>query len=226
MSRPGRVPRLEGMRKRLLQVQALSGATFALFLTVHLMNQAAAVWGERRYDELQHAARQAYQAPAVELLLVLLPLAVHVLSAVVRLVKFRGDASSGPWRVRLFRYAGRFLLLVIVGHVLATRGPAWSGAVPEGVSFAGLAFTFQFVPAFFWPYYLVLGLAGVVHLVHGVSTVARMVGAPAPGDRTFWVTVAVAGVLVVAGVFALGGALFDVGHPETSAYARWLRTAR
>jgi hypothetical protein len=112
---------LEGMRSRLLQVQGLSGATFALVLTVHLVNQAAAAWGERRYDELQHPARQAYQAPAVELMLVLLPLVVHVVSAVVRLVKFRVDASSGPWRVRLFRYVGRSLLLVIVGHVRSLR---------------------------------------------------------------------------------------------------------
>jgi hypothetical protein len=210
--------------QRLLQVQALSGATFALFLAVHLANQAVATLGASRYDGLQHAARQAYQTPAVELLLVLLPLVVHVVAAVVRLVKFRVPASTGPWRVRLFRYAGRFLLLVIVGHVLATRGPAWSGVVPEGLSFSGLAFTFQFLPAVFWPYYLVLGLAGVVHLVQGVSTAVRVVGGPSQSDTTFWVTVAVAGALVALGVFALGGALFDVGQPETSAYARWVRS--
>ncbi|MDX2015624.1 MAG: hypothetical protein SFW67_35855 [Myxococcaceae bacterium] len=208
--------------QRLLQVQAVSGAAFAVFLAVHLVNQALAVLGPAGYDAAQRTTRSVYQAPLVELLLVALPLAVHVAAAAARLLFFRLPTTAGPWRVRGFRVAGRFLLLVIAGHVVATRGASLSGAVPEGPRFEGLAFTFQWQPALFWPYYLLLAGFGLWHLAHGLSVGARLVGRPWLEGRSFWLVLGVGAALLVAGVVAVGSGVFDVGDPMSSPYARWV----
>jgi hypothetical protein len=208
--------------QRLLKVQAVSGAVFAVFLTAHLVNTALAVLGPGAYDRAQRATRAVYQAPLLELVLVALPLVVHVGAAVVRLLWFRAPVASGPWRVRLFRLAGRFLLLVIAGHVAATRGASLVGGLSDGPRFEGLAFTFAWHPLWFWPYYVLLGVAGVLHLGHGLSVGARLWGRPMLEGWRFGAAVGVGSVLVVAGLIALGAGLFDVGDPMTSAYARWV----
>jgi hypothetical protein len=209
--------------QRLVQVQAVSGAVFAVFLAVHLVNQALAVLGPAGYDAAQGATRAVYQAPAVELFLVAAPLVVHLAAALARLFFFRVPVTVGPWRTRAFRLAGRFLLLVIVGHVVATRGASWSGAVPQGPRFEGLAFTFQWLPLVFWPYYLLLALAGLLHLTHGLAVATRLMGRPVLGGWGFWAVTTVGGALLVAGLIALGSGHFDVGDPMTSAYARWVQ---
>lgn len=155
--------------ERLLRIQVLSGLVFSAFLAFHLFNQALAVLGPDTYNGAQGAFRVAYQAPVLELLGVVVPLLVHMAVGVVRVARgFRQPAGS--WRQRLHRYSGRFLLLVVVGHMVATRGPSLLKGVFPG--FEGVGFTFQFMPAYFWPYYTLLALSGWYHLVHGLSTAA------------------------------------------------------
>lgn len=208
---------------RWLRAQVMSGAVFTLFLFVHLLNQMLAVLGAETYDGTQQAMRRAYQAPALELGLVMVPLLVHLTTAIVRMVKRPKQASSTlSWRVRLHRYSGRFLMLVIVGHVVATRGASLLYGVFPG--FHGLAFTFQWVPAYFWPYYLLLAVGGWYHLVHGLSMAAAVLQLPGANvlqrPLVFRVVVAVGALALIVGVLGLGGVLADVGDPSSSEYAR------
>ena len=72
-------------------------------------------------------------------------LVVHVVVGVARIVVEPKRTLST--RGRVHRYAGVFLLVVIVGHVLAVRGPSWFFDVYPG--FAGLAFSVDYLPGFF-----------------------------------------------------------------------------
>src|SRR5437868_15233285 len=58
----------------LLRIQAASGALFALFLLMHLVNQMIAALGPAAYDGTQRLLRRAYQAPLIEIFLVITPL--------------------------------------------------------------------------------------------------------------------------------------------------------
>ncbi|MER2562750.1 MAG: hypothetical protein ABTQ32_18635 [Myxococcaceae bacterium] len=208
---------------RWLRAQVMSGAVFTLFLFVHLFNQMLAVLGAQTYDGAQQAMRRGYQAPGLELVFVFVPLLVHLTTAIVRMVKRpKQEPGALSWRVRLHRYSGRFLLLVIVGHVVATRGVSLLYGVFPG--FHGVAFTFQWVPAYFWPYYLLLALGGWYHLVHGLSMAAAVVKLPGANvlqrPLVFRAVVGTGAVALVLGVLALGRVLADVGDPASSEYAR------
>jgi succinate dehydrogenase/fumarate reductase cytochrome b subunit len=205
-----------------LRVQAVSGAVFSLFLFVHLLNQALAMAGASAYDDAQGSARRVYQAPVLELVLVGAPLLVHVVSALVQLSRRPKASAPVSWRVRVHRYSGRFLLLVIVGHVVATRGASLGYGTFPG--FHGVAFTFQWAPTFFWPYYTALALCGWYHLVHGLSTAGAVLQWPGVSvlqRRRVFVSVVGIGALALGfGVLSLGGLLVDVGDPASSTYAR------
>jgi len=210
--------------RRLARVQAWSGVLLAPFLLAHLVNQALGALGAPSYDASQRLLRAAYQSPPVEIALVLGPLLVHAGAAVVRMVRRRGRKAPATWRTRLHRLSGLYLLVFFAGHVAATRGASLLyGVYPE---FAGVAFTLRWVPAYFWPYYLGLALAGLFHLVSGLG-----IGLPAVGiraatalrsPRVVGAVCACGGVALVLGLLGLGGALFDVGRPEGSPYARLL----
>src|SRR5690606_15597593 len=90
------------------------------------------------------------------------------------------------------------------------------------LDFAGLQFTFAAAPYFFWPYYLLLGVSGAVHLVLGLHFARRRLELPLPwpaSPRALLVSCAVAGLLVLAGVFSLGGVPEREVAPERSAFA-------
>lgn len=204
--------------------QALSGAMFAAFLFVHLVNQMLAVLGAQTYDGFQVSARKGYQAPVLEIVLVLAPLLVHAVCGVVRVWKRRErpTQTAVSLRVRLHRYSGYFLLLFFVGHVVATRGASFFyGAWP---GFSGVAFTFTWVPAYFWPYYTLLALSGWYHLVHGLSVALPVLGVRSIGvlhrPRVFGGVVGAGALALVIGVLSLGGVFFDVGDVRSSDYVK------
>jgi succinate dehydrogenase/fumarate reductase cytochrome b subunit len=211
---------------RLLRAQSLSGVAFSLFLLLHLANQGVAALGADRYDQAQCALRRGYQSAPLELGLVLAPLLVHVTTAVMRLLDRRRRRVPTPVSraSRLHRLSGIVLLVFFAGHVAATRGASLIYGVYPG--FAGVAFTLRWVPAYFWPYYLVFGVAGAYHLVYGLGVALPILGVSAGRvlrRPAILAPAAVAlGLCVAVGLLGFGGAFFPVGHPEDSAYARLL----
>lgn len=204
------------------RVQVWSGLAFSAFLFIHLVNQALAALGEATYDAAQGQLRRAYQTPVVELAAVLLPMLVHMVAAGVVLLRRRGVPAPTAVRSRLHRYTGRFLLVFALGHTAATRLPSLLAGVFPG--FLGVAYTFQWVPAWFWPYYPALALAGWIHLVGGLAQAGARFQWPAlrwlNHRIAFPAVVSGGAAALLLGVLALGGVLADTSRAGSSEYAR------
>ena len=207
------------------RAQAVSGIALTLFASVHLLNtMLAAIPGA--YDPFQRIVRRAYQSPVVEVLLVFVPLLVHVVAGIRAFVKRRSRTADAPLRTRLHRYAAWYLLLVMTGHVIATRGVSLVyGVYPE---FAGLQFSVAWLPWIFLPYYAVFGVAGVYHVAHGVPIALGVLKQRLPSfvtrPSTFWVAVATASLAALLGVAGIAGWLYTSAiDPFASDYAQLFR---
>lgn len=217
----------DGARERaLLRIQAVSGALFALFLLVHLVNQMVAVAGPAAYDALQGELRRAYQAPVVELALVAAPLLVHVVVSVWRIVRRRRRGRPAPRapRARLQRVTAIVLLVFTFGHIVATRGASLVHGVVPG--FDGVAYTMVWFIGYFFPYYLIFSVAGLYHALNGLALALPRLGlrSAAPARLVPVVTLAGAVALGLA-LAAFAGALNkDIpARAVASPYAQLLR---
>ncbi len=212
--------------RQLVRVQAISGALFALFLLVHLVNQMLAALGPAAYNGTQRVLRRGYQAPVLEIFLVLLPMLVHAVAGVLRMLRRRARQQPAPTALasRLHRLSGIVLLVFFIGHVVATRsGSLLYKTYPE---FVGIAFTLRWVPAYFFPYYTLFSIAGLYHAIYGLGIALPVLGfKPLSTLRRPPLLVplaAIGSLLLIIGMLGFGGVLFDVGKPEQSPYARLL----
>lgn len=207
----------------LKKLQAITGLIFATFVAVHLLNTWLAGLGPAAYDGVQVALRQVYQFIFVEVL-ILSALLVHVVAGVMRLVK--EPKRTLTIRARVHRYAGFFLMLVILGHILAVRGSSMFFDVYPG--FAGLAFSIEFLPGFFYPYYLLLGVAGFYHALNGSGIALQRLRGRLGGlgwrfvlpQRRLALASSVAALVMVVSLLGFGGVWFDVGDVASSDFAR------
>ena len=197
-----------------IRIQAASGLLFSLFLTLHLSNTMAATAGEARFNAVQDGVRVVYQTPVLEILGVALPLLAHIIASAVRIVRRRRLGATGrtPWRLRLHRFTGWFLLAVIGGHVGATR--VLPMAFDVSVRFGDLNLTTTLFGVPFSIYYILLGTAGTYHLANGLTVAARVFGVVLPRAAVrgpgFWGPVGAALVAVVLGVASISGWIFPV----------------
>jgi succinate dehydrogenase/fumarate reductase cytochrome b subunit len=169
----------EAAKLKLGPIQAASGAIFALFLVLHLLTASSGLLGPGAYDATLSALRKLYRPHvAVEIGIMGAAGSVHIACAILQMIRRRKLWSlAGSGYMRAHRLAGYFLLLVIPPHVLATRiaptlasGPTATGKA----DFAFLAYASLSVPAFFWPYYLLLAIAGATHLGIGLHLASRI----------------------------------------------------
>ncbi|AKF06409.1 hypothetical protein [Sandaracinus amylolyticus] len=212
---------MQRSRKRLLLVQAISGATFATFALAHLVNVLLApIPGA--FDAVASWMRPIYTHPLIEFGVMLVPLVVHVVVGVMLALdrRRRGTAAKPDVWARAHRWSGWFLATVIVGHTAAERGIALAyGIVTGGPS---VSFALWWQPVFFYPYFLLLGSAGLYHTLFGLSRAARLLGVRVPRVSARARPLA-AGALVASVVLAIvawGGWLNDVGDPTDNDYAR------
>lgn len=221
-------PSRDAARERaLIRVQAASGALFAVFLVAHLVNQMFAAAGPAVYDAMQIRLRAAYHAPAIEIACVLVPLVVHVVVSVWRMVRRRrrgGPAAAAP-RMRWQRRTAIVLLIFTLGHIIATRGPSLVyGVYPE---FSGVAYTMVWLPAYFIPYYLLFSLAGLYHALNGLALGLPRIGLAGPPALRSGRAVALAwlagAVALALGIAGFAGAWHDFREQAvTSPYAQLL----
>lgn len=207
--------------RSLAQVQAASGLLFSLFALTHLSNTALAVVGPDLYDRFQASARGIYQWPLFEVAL-LAALLVHVVTGILRIRARRGSAAKPPLRVRLHRYAGYYLALFVFGHAAATRLPALLADAPP--FFGGVSFSLHFLPWFFYPYYGLLGIAGLYHAVYGIPVALGVLGVRTPQairrGPGFWIPVGFGAAIIVTALLGFGGALYPIEDPFDNDFAR------
>ncbi|MDH3655249.1 MAG: hypothetical protein OEN21_13335 [Myxococcales bacterium] len=206
---------------RLIRIQAVSGLLFSLFALVHLSNTALAVLGPDLYNGFQSSARRVYQWPLLELALVT-TLIVHITSGVLRMRGRRGSKAKPPLRLRLHRYAAYYLAIFVFGHMAATRLPALLADAPP--FFGGVSFSLHFMPWFFYPYYALLGIAGLYHLCYGVPVALGVLGIRAPQairrGPGFWIPISAGATLIVLALLGFGGALYEIDDPFDNDFAR------
>ena len=200
----------------LKKIQAGTGVIFFVFVLLHLLNTYVAAFGPAAYNTTQQALRIVYQFPPVEALL-LAALLVHIVVGLVRLkVEPKRTLTT---RARWHRYAGVFLLIVIGGHIAAVRGPSWLLDIYPG--FHGLAFSVAAVPAYFFPYYFLLALAGFYHAFNGVGIAASRLGFAAKvSNRTLTTVTAVAAGLGLLTLLALAGTWHELGDLYAGEFAQ------
>ncbi len=220
-------PHDSARERALIKIQAASGALFALFLVVHLVNQMVAVAGPVPYDAVQGELRRVYQTPIVEIVLVAAPLLVHIVVSVWRMRRRRraGRPAIRTTRGRLQRYSAIVLLVFTFGHVFATRGASLIYDVFPG--FEGIAFTMVWFFSYFFPYYLVFSVAGLYHLLNGVALALPRLGLRGPSaarsGRVVAVTCFAGAVALALGLAGFAGAFHDVRQDAIdSPYARML----
>lgn len=198
------------------KVQAASGAFFALFVAAHLVNTAFAAFGIAAYDGVQGALRIVYQAFVIEVAL-LAALGIHIVAGITRMVTERRRVRS--IRAKWHRVAGIFLMIFIGGHIFAVRGPSWFYGVYPG--FEGLAFSIDYAPYYFFPYYFLLGVAGFYHALNGLSVGLPRLGLRlALGNVTLVRATACAAIVMTAALLGLAGVWTDTGAPYESEFAK------
>ncbi len=210
-----------------LQLQAGSGLIIAAFVGMHLLNTFLLALSFATYDRVQAMLRQVYQQPLFEVLLAL-AIVLHMACGVRGMLVRRRERMSArdgraggparlPARLRSQRVAGWFLLAAIGGHVAATRGAAlWFDVAPGA---EGLGFTMAFLPAYFYPYYFLLGLAGLYHGVLGIDAILARSRARVRIGARLRPTVLVGAVALAAALLGAGGVLYETPDPYANDYA-------
>ncbi len=199
----------------LKRIQAVTGLMFAVFLGLHLVNTWLATLGPEVYDGLQGMLRGFYQFALFEALF-LAALAVHLVVGLLRI--FTEPKRALNHRARWHRYAGVFLLIFIGGHIMAVRGSSWFYEVYPG--FAGLAFSIDAVPGYFYPYYFLLAVAGLYHGLNGTFIALGRLGVRTSLSTPSLTGVTMAGTaLTLLALGGLGGWYYDVGNVAESDFA-------
>jgi succinate dehydrogenase/fumarate reductase cytochrome b subunit len=206
---------------RLTKIQAVSGLLFSLFAVVHLSNTALATLNPDLYNGFQGAARVVYQWPPLELAIVA-SLLVHITAGVLRMRGRRGSKAKPPLRLRLHRYAAYYLAVFVFGHMAATRLPALLADAPP--FFGGVSFSLHFMPWWFYPYYALLGIAGLYHLFYGVPVALGTLDVRAPQairrGPGFWLPVGAGALIIVMALLGFGGVLYEIDDPFDNDFAR------
>lgn len=206
--------------QKLILIQAIAGSLFTVFLILHLLNTLIAALGVDQYNRFQSAAQALYQHPVFELLFIAAPLLTHAIIGVTLLLRKRKKRLNLSNKQRLNSWAGLFLLVVVFGHVVATRGVALFNEIETG--FATVSFSLWWMPAYFIPYYFLLFMAGLFHGYNGISLLANRVSKTAKNSlttaRPFVMSIAALVLVVALGRFM--GLLGDIPDPRDSDYAR------
>lgn len=206
---------------RLAKTQAVSGLLFSIFALTHLTNTSLAIFGDGLYDGFQGAVRGVYQWPLLEVALIA-TLVTHVVAGILRIRARRGSRAKPNLRLRLHRYAGYYLAIFVFGHIAATRLPALLADAPP--FFGGVSFSMHFLPWWFYPYYTLLGVAGLYHAFYGIPVALGVMGVRTPQwlrrGKGFWIPVTTGAAVIVLAVLGFGGFLYEIEDPFDNDFAR------
>ena len=200
----------------LKQLQAATGAFFALFVFAHLINTWFAAFGAAGYDVVQRSMRLVYQFAPLEVLL-LSAASVHAVIGILRWLREpRRELNA---RARWHRRSAVFLLVFILGHFFAVRGVSLFYDVFPG--FEGLAWSMSYAPYYFYPYYFLLAMAGFYHGANGLTIALGRLGLRfSLSTSVLRGATTVAAVLTAVALAGIGGVYLDVGAVDQSDFAQ------
>ena len=146
------------------KMQMCSGVFVGLYVVFHLTNVAAAALGDDYFDRFMNWGRTVYHQPLVELLLAT-AIVIHCVTSVINFLLYSPPWNKLPLLLRVHKFSGFFLLVIIFIHVTFTRVlPMMEGYES---SFKDVLFTVYWVPIVFLPYYVLYALAGIIHTMLG-----------------------------------------------------------
>lgn len=212
------------LEKRLKAVQFASAIVFLPFLVVHLSNALLGILGPATYDQFQGAAQLIYQIPLIECSFVISPLLMHMVAGVTLLLLKQHQPKHVSLGRRLHTWAGLFLTVVILGHVIATRGLPWANDFHT--EFSGVAFSLWWMPWYFYPYYFLLFMAGAYHSLNGSNMLTQRLFSHAliTSKRQMQVVMLLAAIMISTALFSFGGNLREDPDPRDNDFARLYQT--
>ncbi|HET9481293.1 MAG TPA: hypothetical protein VFP98_06005 [Candidatus Polarisedimenticolia bacterium] len=188
----------------------------AFFTALHLLNLGAAVEGPVAFGNLRALLRRYYQAPAVEIPLLWLPILFNVVSGLLLGASRDVPARSRTVRTALQRFSGLALVALLPLHVLGTRGLELAARVDPDFHFVARSLGGAGGPLFAAAYAL-LALAAPYHIANGLFTQLDAAGALGDGRGRVaaGASLAVAGASLalcgLLGLFSFLGVLYPRG---------------
>jgi len=174
-----------------------------VFIVVHFVLNTFALGGPERYDFLVHGMHKVPIIPAVEVFVLLIPIAYHAIYGVV--VTFKASSNVGTygyysnWMYLWQRVTGIIVFVFIVQHVLATR--VANIVFGTHIDYAFVAAALSNPVVFAW--YVVGVLAAVFHFTNGLWGMAISWGitGTAESQRVWrWICNAMCVVLAIWGI--------------------------
>jgi succinate dehydrogenase/fumarate reductase cytochrome b subunit len=216
------LPEQTSRRIQLAKIQALTGLLFSIFLALHLSNTILAAVGVEIYTRYQVFLQGFYQHPVIETLLVGIPLVVHATIGTYLLVINRGSKRSFSFKQQLHSWAGIFLLVFLFGHIAATRGIGI--LIGSSIGFEGISFSLWWMPGYFYPYYLLLFMAGLYHGFNGFFLATKRIGFRIDIkylSRLRYCVMSLGAIFILIALMAFNGVLFEIEDPVDNDYARF-----
>ena len=215
--------RMSRTHERIARWHALSGLLISSFTALHLMNHAAAFGGPVAWAAFRALLRRIYQVPAIEILVLGLPILFNVASGIWLAAQPRTASPMDgirPLRRRLHRASGIVLVCLVLFHALSTRGAALIYRIdPDFYYIATMLAGARGIA--WWGFYALLVTAAAYHVANGLFTLLDDAGTfPGPRARAagaaalilVGTTLMLAGML---GLFSFGGVTYPRPSVET-----------
>jgi succinate dehydrogenase/fumarate reductase cytochrome b subunit len=209
-------------------IQSLSGLTFASFSTLHLAGHLLTNFSFTLGNQALFANREIFQHPIVELGVIGGSLILHTLSSAYLFSRRSPQKESNievvrtkQLEIKLHRSSGYILAAAMFAHISATR--LIPLRVLDDASVMDLTFiTHSFQNSIMYPYYFILGSAGMYHTCYGIVQSLNLLGISSfqvkPGQWLLYSKVCAA--IMVSTVLALSGSYENVSIPLREVFER------
>ncbi len=194
-----------------LKLHRFSAVLLLAFVSVHLINHLAAIFGVEVHKAFMETLRLVYRAPLLEVLLIL-AVAVQCVTGFIQLRQTWGRWPSVWHKVQIF--SGAYLLFFMINHTVAILFTLriWLGVDSDFYAAAG-GLLIDPLHWFFVPYYLLGVAAFFAHIASFLYFKVRMIR-----DSRNGISYAVMGggiVVSVLIVLTFSGAFYEIELPET-----------
>lgn len=205
------------------RLQQWSGLACGLFLLLHVLTVASLVVDPGAFEAALFKLRELYRpSDLVESLVVWTPLTLHLLASWGVAHERRKDRAIPDLTVRLVRWSGTLLLVLLGVHVLIDR--ILPGMEGYSATASYVAFAVESWPWWVLPYYLLLVLAGACHAGMGAALALGELGVLVGARRSQRIAGLTWSVILgLALLLGFGRVALDAPNMDPSYYASYQR---